>query len=249
MTITEYKVVDGKYVFTCDGISPSQIGDAVNVTLNATLNGEQYQIGYEYGVAAYCYSMLAKTDDSELKTLLVDLLNYGAAAQEYASYKNSTLCNADLTEEQRSWGTQTVPAVSSVLNTKYATVENAKAKWKGASLYLENNVSIRARFAAESIEGLSVKATIGDNTYVITEFVADAANPGSYFVYFDQINASQMRETVYLTVCEGDTAVSNTVTYSVESYVAAKLNDSNVKLANLVASIIKYGDAAYNLNH
>ena len=93
------------------------------------------------------------------------------------------------------------------------------------------------------------QTAFAQNTYVITEFVADAANPGSYFVYFDQINASQMRETVYLTVCEGDTAVSNTVTYSVESYVAAKLNDSNVKLANLVASIIKYGDAAYNLNH
>ena len=41
----------------------------------------------------------------------------------------------------------------------------------------------------------------------------------------------------------------NSVTYSVESYVAGKLNDSNVKLANVVASIIKYGDAAYNLNH
>jgi hypothetical protein len=195
-------------------------------------------------VAQYCYDKLAESTDAKLNTLLVDLLNYGAAAQVYSSYNNGSLCNANLTDEQKAYGTQEAPSVSSVLNTKYATIENAAAKWKGATLQLGNAINLRVRFAAESIEGLTVKFEIGGEAYYVSQFQEDAANPGTYVATFDQIKGRQLREDIFATVYQGETAISNTVRYSVESYAAAKWNDSNAKLAALVQAMMKYGDAA-----
>jgi hypothetical protein len=55
-----------------------------------------------------------------------------------------------------------------------------------------------------------------------------------------------MRELVYVTVYDGDTAVSNTLCYSIESYAYAKQNDSDTNLKNLLIAMMRYGDAAYN---
>ena len=196
-----------------------------------------------YSVADYCYSMLEKTDDAKLRTLLVDLLNYGAASQDYTGYKHINTCNKALTEEQKAWGTATVPSVSSVLNTKVAVVEGATAKWKGAGLVLDNAVTVRLRFAAESTEGLSVKITAAGQEWTITEFES-AGIEGEYYVRFSGLTARQMRETLNATIyCDG-AAISNTVAYSIESYAAAKQNDANAKLVTLLVAMMRYGDSA-----
>jgi len=240
--VTEYQIIDGNYVFACTNIAPSQMGDTVYASLCADLNGEACTSSMEYGVANYCYGMLGKTDNAKLRTLLVDLLNYGAAAQKYAWYNDKTPCNAALTEEQKAWGTNGDPVLGSVLNTKYATVENAKATWKAAMLVLENAVTMRFRFAAESTEGLSVKVEMGGQTYTITSFEADPDNAGQYYATFNGTVARQMRETVLVTVYEGDTAVSNTLSYSIESYACGMQNVARV--GELVKAMMKYGDSA-----
>ncbi len=242
-TVTEYTVRDGMYIFACSHLSPSQIGDTMTATIYADLNGEQHSASLDYGVSKYCYAMLKQTDDAKLRTLLVDLLNYGAAAQTYTWYKDKTLCNADLTAEQLAWGTATVPGVSAVTNTKYATVENKKVSWKGASLILDNSVTMRFRFAAESTENLSVKISAAGSEWTVSQFAA-ADLDGQYYADFNGLTARQMRENVYVTVYEGDTAVSNTLLYSIESYAAAKQNDSNAKLVALLVAMMRYGDSA-----
>jgi hypothetical protein len=187
--------------------------------------------------------MLDKTSNATLKTLLVDLLNYGAAAQTYTWYKDKTLCNAALTAEQQAYGTTTVPAVSSVLNTKYVEIENAKATWTAGGLVLENGVTVRMRFAAESVDGLTVKVEAAGKTWIIDEFEA-AEKAGQYYVHFTGLDARQMREQMKVTVYEGETAVSNTLLYSIESYAAAKQNDSNAKMVALLVAMMRYGDSA-----
>ncbi len=54
-----------------------------------------------------------------------------------------------------------------------------------------------------------------------------------------------MSGSIYLAVYDGDTAVSNTVQYSVESYVYAMSTSSDEKLRNLVNCLMKYGNSAY----
>ena len=246
-TVDSYTVSEGKYIFVCDNISPSQIGDVVQAELYAIYFDDEVKLQtMEYGVATYCYNMLAKTDDDALRTLLVDLLNYGSSAQKYAGYKTASLSNSQLTEEQKSWGSGEDLELGSVLSTKYLTVNNAKATWKAAGLVLDNSVTMRFRFEADSIDNLSVKIVAAGQEWYVTEFEPDVDKDRQYYAYFSGLSARQMRESVFVTVYEGDTRVSNTLRYSVETYAFNKQNDTNVKLADLVKTMMRYGISAEN---
>ena len=47
-----------------------------------------------------------------------------------------------------------------------------------------------------------------------------------------------------MTVYNGDTAVSNTIRYSIESYAYAQQNSTDANLVELVKAMMKYGDSA-----
>ena len=242
-----YTNAEGKlcYRFACPQITPSQIGDQVTAVLHASYNGKDYtHVNDSYSVAQYCYSQLEKSNDAKLKTLLVDLLGYCDAARIYTTYKADQMVSDRLTAEQKALGTTQDRTLTSVLNAKYAVVSSPKATWKAASVVMYHSVAMRFRFEAASIEGLSVKVEMDGKSYTINNTDFESAGGNNYYVFFDQMNAYQMSENVYVTVYEGDTAVSNTVCYSVESYVYAKQNDANAKLAALVKALMRYGDSA-----
>ncbi|MBQ8741621.1 MAG: hypothetical protein IJY79_08765, partial [Clostridia bacterium] len=248
-TVSEYTEDDTYYVFTFDNIAPHRMSDTIYATFYGTKGDTIYESEKcEYSVRKYCSNMLEKySDDTELRTLLVDLLNYGAQSQIYTDYNTSDLANAALTEEQQAWATADadVEACVSVKNLEYATVENPTVSWTGGGLYLRDSIMMRFTIQADSISGLTVKVSCGGKEWDITTDNFKWREDGKgYYVYIDGFNATQMREPVYLTVYSGDTAVSNTICYSVASYVAEKQNDSDEKLTSLLLAMIKYGDTA-----
>ena len=246
--VTEYTTENGKYIFDFEDIIPHQMNDTIYATLYATYNGVEYASETrEYSVATYCYNMLEKYNTSEyaeLQTLLVDLLNYGAASQVYMDYKTDNLVNANLTEEQKAWGTSTERTLETVQDLEYKTIENSTVQWKGGGLNLQKSVGMRFKITADNIENLNVKVTndIGEETIITSD--AFEATEGGYYVFFEGLNAGQMSDVVYLTVYDGDTAVSNTIRYSIESYAYAKQNSADTNLAELVKSMMRYGDSA-----
>lgn len=250
--VASYTVSGDRYVFSFRNIAPNQMNDTIRATLYATYGGVEYASAMrEYSVAEYCYSMLdlyAADQYAELRTLLVDLLNYGAASQTYTGYRTDALVNASLTDAQLQWGTSEEPALDTVLDTTHKTVENPTAKWKGAGLNLQDSVSMRLKFAADSAEDLKVKVESGVNTWTIysDKFLEE---DGVYYVYFTGLDAGQMRQSVYLTIYDGDTPVSNTVCYSIGSYAYEKQNSTITGLPELVKAMMKYGDSAYAYVH
>ena len=70
--------------------------------------------------------------------------------------------------------------------------------------------------------------------------------PDSYKVNFSQMLATDMRTDVTAKICCNGVVTSNTLLYSVESYVASKLGATNTaeNLANLLKMMMYYGDAA-----
>ena len=254
IVVTEYNTekLEGYYIFTLSDIAPHQMGEVVAVTLSATKNSETVSSTSERTIKAYCMQVLADTSKSEaLKTLVVDLLNYGAASQTYVG-SETTLVNADLTEEQKALGTADI-TLNTYADAGYLKVENATATWAGATLYLVDTVEMNFVFRAESTEGLSVKITTADplnaeatgKTYTITEFTT--AGEGTYVASFRGFSAAQMREIVYVTVCDAEgNAVSNTYRYSIESYAYAKEQGTDANLATLVVAMMKYGTSAKN---
>jgi len=248
-TVREYTIKDGRYVFEFTDIAPTKMTEKIYSTLYATYNGVQYSSATrEYSVAQYCYDTL---DDysgdqyAELRTLVVDLLNYGTQSQIYMNYNMDNLANAMLTDTQKQWGTVDNPVLENVLNTKYETVEDPLASWKGAALRLEEAVVMRFKLSADNIDGMTVKIKTKTNEWEIpyTDFIK---TDGGYYVYFNGLHAAQMSESVYLTVYKNDAVISNTVRYSIESYAYSNQNSTNENLAALVNAMMNYGKAAYN---
>ncbi len=246
---TEYTVVGDRYVFDFKDIAPDQMNDIIYATLYVTYNDVEYTgETKEYSVETYCYSMLEKYADDEhaaFRTLLVDLLTYGAQSQIYTNTDVDDLADASLTETQRLWGTAVSPALQTVLDVSYQTVENPTATWKGAGLNLKDSVTMRFKFATENVEGLQVKVTneTGDEWWILND-TFEMAGEGIYYAFFGGLHAAQMRESVYVTVYNGDVAVSNTLRYSIESYAYAKQDNDDPKLSHLLDAMMKYGDSA-----
>lgn len=249
-TVSDYEVSGGKYVFDFADIAPNNMNDTVKATLYATFDGVEYvSETREYSVATYCYNMLNKYTTpayAELQTLLVDLLNYGAMSQIYTSYKTDNLVNAKLTDAQKAWGTSEKPTYETVQNLAYKTIENPTVQWKGGGLNLVDAVTMRFKISANSgsYENLVVKAETDDRIWTIP-FETFTETTGGYYVYFSGFNAGEMSETVYLTVYENGVAVSNTLSYSIESYAYSKQTSTDENLTNLLEAMMKYGNSAY----
>ena len=247
--IVEGRPSGDKYVFTFDHIAPHYMNDAVTATLLGTQNGVEYASApIEYSIASYCYGMIdgAYANNSpEFKTMLVDLLNYGAACQTYTNYHTDNLVNSDLTPAQANCGTATDPVLSSVYGIGN-TIADPDVEWTAVGLILRNSVVMRVKFTAASTEGLVIKAQKGS---VITEYTADdfAEGDNCYMLYFEEFDASEMSEAITFTAFVGAQQVSNVLTYSVESYAYETINtSSDANLVALLKALMKYGYAAQN---
>ncbi len=248
-TVTDYVASGDYYAFSFNNIAPDKMNDTIKSTLYGYVDGTLVcSETKEYSLAEYCYSMLEDySEDEALRTLLVDLLNYGAYTQSYTGHNTGNLVNVNLTEEQKTWASEDITEFTDVLNTKYATVENPTVKWRGAELELDSAITMKFLIQAEDIQDLTVNITDDNNhSWSVKSSTFKKYADGYYYVYFSGLDASQMSDSIYLTVYSGDTAVSNTVRYSIESYAYAMKDSGNEKLSALVHSMIKYGNSAKN---
>jgi len=247
--VDDYTVIGDKYAFMFLDIAPHKMNDTIYATLHATYEGQDVASQTrEYSVATYCYSMLSEYSAdtyAEFRTLLVDLLNYGAESQKYMSYKTDALVNAELTETQKGWGTSEMRELVSVMNKQYEIAETPDVLWKGATLILGDSITMRFKVQSEDLSGFELKIhSQSSRTWTLTpeEFEAISTEDNMYYVYFNGLKAGEMSEPIYLTFYNGDTKVSDTVCYSVESYASEMQNDASV--GALVKAMMCYGDSA-----
>lgn len=96
------------YVVIFNGLAAKQMTDTISVTLyNA--DGEAVDAWCD-SVRDYAHRLLTNyandTNKSKLRTLLVDMLNYGAACQTHFNYNEGDLANSKLDDTQKGYGTQ-----------------------------------------------------------------------------------------------------------------------------------------------
>ena len=92
------------YMAQSKGIPAKNLGDALYFKVYAKLSDGSYVYSgiAGYHAVAYANSVLSNADSSaKAKSLVVAMLNYGAAAQEYFDYKTDSLMNASLTAAQQ----------------------------------------------------------------------------------------------------------------------------------------------------
>ena len=247
--VTDYTVDNGKLVFSFRKIAPDMMGETIVATISADIGGETFTSTIRYSVLKYCRNLLNKYPgyvNKELRTLLVDLLNYGAASQAYTGRNADAPVTAGLDLYSAAYGTPIDPVLTDIEDSAYAVVEGAAATWKGVALALGDTVAIRFKFEAADIEGLKVKITGDEGNWTIDSskfVVADAAD--TYYVMFNGLNAAQMSLPIYATVYDANNnAISNTLQYSIESYAASMQGGSDTALAKLTMAMMKYGNSA-----
>ena len=242
-TVSEYTLKDGAYVFAFDGITPKMLGDEFDFKVTATsksLKNTTVTVVERkgYTVKAYLEELLVMDGvDGKTKTLVVDLLNYGAAAQTYSNYKTETLVNADLTAEQKSLATAFDEAgAESVL----AVNNTETVSFKGARLWLDSEVNIGLKIAlAEGVDKnvVSVKVTIGGVEHT------DVTLADNMEIIVSGISATQFHQTIWVEVLIDGVETGATCTYSVNTYVARTYNAGNAN-ADLAKALYCYGVSA-----
>ena len=255
MTVTDYTEQGEYYVFSFPGISPKMMNNDVTAQAYATNPEDGRLYASEprtMSVRQYAYKMLelyaddATAQAGKLKTLLVDMLHYGAKAQMYTDYKTDALVDADLSDAQKAWGTAVTPELSSITDASYIPIDNPTVQWSAAGLVLNDSVKIRAKFTAEKAENLTVQIACAGRTYTYgpEDFVSNG--DGSYYVYCNEIKAHQMSEEILLTAYENGVQCSDTMRFSVESYAKAVQNSefAGTALDNLTQAMMCYGKSA-----
>lgn len=243
---------NGTYLsFRFENIAPQKIGETVTATLYAKENGEEVETNpYVSGVKAYCdkaMNIYSADSYATFRTLIVDLLHYGAKAQLYTGYKTAELVDRSLTQTQLAWGTQGDPVLTNHFVYALKTIENPTVTWKGAGLVLDSAVTLKLKFAAESVEGLKVRIAIenGSTIEIDSSYFTYNAAEDVYVLHVNGLNANQMSRKLELTVLDAEgNAVSNTAQYSIESYAFEKQNSTIPGLADLVKAMMNYGNAA-----
>lgn len=235
--VTNYTEDDGKLLFELSRVVPQCMGDNISATLYAKKGGET--VSYtkaNYSVRTYCENQLAKSDDAKLTTLLSDLLTYGAAAQTYTGYRTDALVTS---------GLELTPSAFTALETKKATFTGEMSDsvdWTAATLVLSNAPAIRFYFVAETVDGLTVTASLNGREQTFTTFTE--AGEDKYYIEFRGVTATEFDDAVTASFSVGGTATGRTVSYSINTYIYGMQNSDNTILQALVRALYNYGASA-----
>lgn len=200
VTVRTYTEKDGMLYFRFANIAPYQMNDRVSAVLYATKqNGElATSEAEEYGISTYCKRMLENaTTSTPLKTLIVDLLNYGAASQIYTAYKTDQLPTAFLTAAQQALATTATPLCHSVTNSSYATISSPSASWTSASLILRDRVSVQIKFQTNDASNYTVRIETpnGNLLHTVTPDNFVDLGAGLYTFRYDGITSLRFSDT------------------------------------------------------
>ena len=258
--ITDYTfdASTGKYKFVFKGICSDEMSNTVKCTLCANIGNQAYASATkEFSVKKYAEAILKKygteTDDASKKlcTLMVDMLNYGAAAQNYFGRNTRNLANSGLTDAQK--------ALATPLPTQYNSVQNVQpltgstASFKSAALSLLNTVDFIVYCAFTSTPGANVVAelsypTVEGGTAVVKKNLKDCeydSNKDRYRVVFDAIPSLYFKTPFTVVIKDNGKQISPTLTYSYESYVKSIVNGNYTdEMKDLARYMLAYGESA-----
>ena len=229
-----------------NGINAKEMGDSFATTLYAIdANGKVYK--GETVVRSIKDYLLGKLEDTnsipELKTMAVDMLKYGAAAQVNFNYDTENLVTDVLSEEQLALATQEIPEA----------IDDASVTGEGVNVNTNITVNSKVELSLSCIAvgQTEVKCIVTDKDgKVLAELVTTNIGGIMYSAKYDNVGAKEMREVITATFVNGNgDAISKTVNWSVESYVAqtrARTDATETEIA-MVNAMLTYGDsvAAY----
>ena len=239
--------------FDYNGIGASMMGDSLTATLHFVYDGAAYSrdLG-THDLKQYALGRLRNSASEDYRTLMADLLSYGAAAQTYLGYRNDAPVNVDLNDTEKTFTNRAYAPLTGAQDDgdtgTYPAAITQKEFRLGdkIALYLAtdldkdsdlSDVTLRIRYTDRL--GNAVERRVSGATFAYSEAA------GGYTVYFDELKASELRSVLTLTLVRGGTQISRTVQYSFDTYVESLFAagiDSAYKA--LLENTLRYADSA-----
>ncbi len=231
------------------GINAKEMGDTFETTLYA-VNAEGKLCRGETVVRSIKDYLIGKLEDPnsipELKTMAVDMLKYGAAAQVRFEYDLDNLVTNALTAEQLALATAGTPEA-----VDYQTITGTGGSVT-PSIMVSSKVELSLSCIAMGVaDPASVKCVIKDaDGKVLAEVAASCMANVMFSAKYANVGAREMRKVISATFVDGNgNAISQTLNWSIESYVAqvrARADATEAEIA-VVNAMLVYGDsvAAY----
>ena len=223
------------YYFSFSNVSGKEMADNIYVTI---YNADDEAISNEYTDSIRSYVMRILDDqDAETRTMLVDMLNYGSAAQTAYAYGTDDLANGQLSETQKAYGSTTFEECID------GRVQGAN--YQGTRLVLKNSILMQFGFSGLTADMTAKVEFTNHRGTKVSETVAPVKlDNGSYAIEVNQIVAADGRIPVTVTVYDADGNVYGSATDSMESYLA-RMGTTDP----LYAAIMMFSDAAYAYLH
>jgi YD repeat-containing protein len=241
---SEWVSAGGSYIqVSYTNMAAKEMGDKITaVVYNA--DGKVISETRTDSMAEYSARMLVRADivaSAEKRTLFVDMLNYGAAAQVYFQYNEKNLVNAGLTEEQAGWASAKV---------QISNYRETSGCYFGSSLSLEEEIYLQVAFGTAYEEGMYATVSFTDHYGKLVEKRVAVAASGSYSVV--QVEGMAIADYRGLVTCKLYSAAGaelGSVTDSIESYACRMAIDLQKNGVDLGDAIMKLGASSYEFFH
>ena len=227
-------------------IAAKEMADTLTIEI-VDADGYVLNEAYSDSVRGYAGRALASSSTTEfVRIMMIDMLNYGAAAQAHFKYNTADLANNALTEEQQALATAKVECINKQV--KDATVY-------GANLSLEDSILLNTFFKGlkgKDIASMYAMVRFTDfqgNAKEVrmegSEFEQYGSSGDIYKIVVDDVVLADAKTLVTVTLYSADGTVFGAGTDSVESYVA-RAEENGADTYGLYANIMKFAASAYN---
>ncbi len=223
--------IDGRtiYVFTLEGITPQCMGDDIDAVLY--VDNKDVDSLLDYSVKQNIVNIYNDSDDEALKQLIIDTLEYGAAAQVYRNYKTSALVTADFADASTDID-GIVPENNPVLEDKSNDVSvSANVRYSSINYLLFGLTGASDYEGKVTLNDMAATGKMQDGYYTVA---TGAISPVDFLKDFTMKYENGAEDYV-------------TLTYSVNDYCyAAYTKGESDAMKELALALYNYGLPAHN---
>lgn len=210
-------------------LSAKQMGDTITVALYVAGEAEPIDT-WSSSIQHYAMRMLKKYEADEnkgtLRTILVDMLKYGAACQKEFQYNTDNLVDAGLSAVQQGWATKEV---------EWSETLPSGSSSHSANLIVDGNI----QFAISGVNDLS---RYSFKNHWGTQRDDQEFKPADGYFYISKLYVADARQVITIT------AGNTTWTDSVEAY-CKRMIDSKQDTNDVCTAFMKFSDAAHDYLH
>lgn len=253
-----------EYVVQTDGIAAKNLGDDLYFRVYAKLADGRYVYSqlHSYSALSYARDQLGRSENPAMKQLMVAMLRYGAAAQQYFGYRTGDLMDSGLTAEELAL----VQTYDSTMVTDLVRVDTAKAGVFGENVnggiktypsvtfggafsinyyFRTTEAAAKATFYYWTEDAYNaVDVLTSDNATGKLEMTAEES--GDFVASVNGIAAKDLDKTIFVAAIAEDGSCTGILSYSLGAYCAQNVASTNEAMGQFASATAVYGYYAEN---